>query len=408
MAGNSLITPTIIAREAMYQFENALVMAPLVHKTYLKEFKKIGDTVTIRKPVNYNVRDGQIMDLQDTEEGSYTLQINKFKGVDMYFGQRDMTLSIEDFSERYIKPAATRLANQVDSDLLALYADISNHVGTPGTTPGDFDALALAMQRLDDFGVDQADRSVVMNPAAFAKIAGSQVVLLNQARNEKAMKSGSIGDIAGFTTYKSQLIRTHTVGTAAGTPLVHGASQNVTWATAKATSAQTYQDIIINGFDNTKTLVAGDVITLALVYAVNPITGDALPFLREFTVVSAVTTDSGGSDTTVRISPAIITSGPYKTCSAAPADAAPVSFITGTKNTGYAQNIAFHKNAFALVVVPIEESDAAKVMKRISNNGLSLMLTSDFDIINFRQRWRLDIMYATKTINPGFACRVTG
>jgi hypothetical protein len=51
--GNNLLTPSIIANEALLVLENNLVMAGLVHRDYSDEFVQVGDTITIRKPAKF-------------------------------------------------------------------------------------------------------------------------------------------------------------------------------------------------------------------------------------------------------------------------------------------------------------------------------------------------------------------
>ena len=50
---NNFLTPKIIANEALMVLQANLVMANLVHKDYSKEFVKVGDTITIRKPAKF-------------------------------------------------------------------------------------------------------------------------------------------------------------------------------------------------------------------------------------------------------------------------------------------------------------------------------------------------------------------
>ena len=50
---NNFLTPQIIANEALMVLQANLVMANLVHKDYSKEFVKVGDTITVRKPAKF-------------------------------------------------------------------------------------------------------------------------------------------------------------------------------------------------------------------------------------------------------------------------------------------------------------------------------------------------------------------
>ena len=197
---NTLITPSIIAKEALMQLENNLVMANRVHREYKKEFTGgQGDTVSIRKPVKFYTADGATRVNQDVEEKSTSITVDQRKHVSWKFSTQDLTLSVEEYSERYIKPAAITLANTVDRSLMGLYGTVWNSVGTPGTTPSSFANVADAAQRMDEMAVLSDGRSMVMNPAAHYSIAGNQLTLDSVgAMGKSAYERAQVGYVARF------------------------------------------------------------------------------------------------------------------------------------------------------------------------------------------------------------------
>ena len=410
---NTLITPTMIAREALIQLENNLVMANNVHREYVNEFRKVGDTVNIRRPVKFDVTDGAVLTKQDVEEANTSIVVNQRKHVGWGFTTQDLTLTIEEFSERYIKPATIALANKIDRDLCSLYDDVYNWVGTPGQTVNSYADFALAPQRLDEGAVPTDMRRSVLAPADHWGVAGSQTGLFFTQIGTPAYRRGSIGEIGGVETFMDQNVRTHTTGTftTGSTPLVNGANQNVTYANANKTTYS--QTLITDGWANsTAVLTAGDVITLAGVNAVNPVPGqtgtgkDSLGRLQQFVVLNAVTSDGSGN-ATITISPPIITSGPFQTVTAAPANNAAITPL-GTEATGYTQNLAFHRNAFALVTVPLEMPDGVSFKARETHRGISMRVVKDYDIVNDDDVIRLDVLYGVKTLYNDLATRLSG
>ena len=256
-------------------------------------------------------------------------------------------------------------------------------------------------------------RTMMLNPAAHYAVAGDQLTLdAVGTMGSSAYKDAMIGRIAKFATFSTQNIKNHTVGVATGTPLVNGASQNVTYATATGANTQT---LVTDGWTNSTTGIvkAGDVITIAGVYAVNPVPGEGttgkqvMPYLQQFTVIADADSGASTGPATLTISPAIITSGPFQTVSAAPADNAAIT-VLGTGNTAYPQNMGFHKNAFALVTCPLEMPDGAAFKARESHNGLSVRVVKDYDIANDDDIIRLDILYGWDAIYPDLACRLWG
>lgn len=412
---NTLVTPSMIAKEALMQLENNLVMANQVHREYKKEFQGgQGSTVSIRKPVKFFTSDGATRVNQDVEEKTTNIVVDQRKHVSWNFTTQDLTLSIEEYSERYIKPAAITLANTVDRSLFNLYKNVWNATGTPGTTPGDYAAVATAAQRMDEMAVMSDSRSMMLNPAAHYKVAGNQTTLeAVGAMGKGAYEESKVGRVAKFDVFSTQNVQNHTVGVATGTPLVNGGSQDVTYANAVGTNWS--QTLNTDGWTASTTgiLKAGDVFTIDGVFAVNPVPGEGstgktvMPYLQQFTVLADANSGATTGPAALTISPPIITSGPFQTVSAAPADNAPIT-VLGTGGTAYPQNLGFHKNAFALVTVPLEMPDGAAFKARESHNGLSMRVVKDYDIDNDTDIIRLDILFGVKAIYPDLACRLVG
>jgi hypothetical protein len=408
---NTIVTPSIFAEAAVKILDNELVMANKVFRAYEGEFDKnvngykVGQTISIRKPTDFTVRSGATASTQDIVEGSTSITVNQQKGVDFKLSSTELTLQIGDLAERVIRPAMVQLANQVDVDVMSLYKDVPNWVGTPGQTVNSFADFSVAPTRMDLTSVPLDNRCAVLSPTDYWAMAGSQTSLFVNGIAQPAYRKGSIGEIGGFDTYQAQNIPTHTVGPLGGTPLVNGASQNVTYASVKDTGQQT---LITDGWTAAAAarVVQGDVFTIAGVYDVNPVTKATLPHLKMFVVKAAASSDGSGN-ATLTISPPIISSGAFQTVSAAPADNAALTF-NGTAATGYAQNLAFHKNAFALAMVPMELPPGAVTPTRKSYKGLSVRVIPYYDGTNDVSNWRLDILYGIKTVDPRLAVRFNG
>jgi hypothetical protein len=408
---NKLITPSVIAKEALMQMENNLVFANRVHREYKKEFVKVGDSVSIRRPVKFYAADGATLQKQDVEEGNVSIKVDQRKHVGWEFNTKDLTLSVEEYSKRYIEPACITLAQVLDQAVAGQYFKFWNLVGTPGTTPSSFAHLGAAAQRMDEMAVPSKPRAAVMNPAAGWSLAGGQTALYMSDVAKSAYREGTIGDIAGFDTFRSQNVKNHIVGTKAGTPAVNGGTQGVTY---QANGGANKQTLITDGWTaSSAVLKKGDVFTINGVYAVNPVPGEGatgkqqMPYLQQFTVLADATADGSGN-ATLQIAPAIIASGAQQTVSAAPADNAPITVVTGTAGTAYPQNLAFARNAIALVNVPLIMPDGASFKAQESHDGLSIRVVKDYDITNDVEIIRLDIMFGVETIYPDLGVRITG
>lgn len=387
---NTIVTPSIIAKEALMHLENEMVMGKLVHRDYKKEFVKVGNSVSVRKPVQFTVSDGTTRVNQDVTETTTSITIDKRKHVSWNFTTQDLTLSIEEYSERYIKPAMIALANKVDEDLCGLYVDVPAASGTAGTAPSTFAALAGVGQKMDEAAALQ-DRRLVLNPAGYWNLADGLKGTYVQSLAKDIYRKGYLGEIASFSTYQDQNIKSHTKGTATGTPLSNGATQ-------------TGASIVTDGWTASVTgiLKKGDVITFAGVNAVNPISKASTGALKQFVVTADVDSDGTGN-ATISISPSITTSGAYQNASAAVADNSAITVVGS-----HAANLAFCKSAFALVMCPLELPDGAAFKARESYKNMSIRVVKDYDIDADTDIIRLDILYGVKTLYPELACRLLG
>lgn len=410
---NSVLTIDTIATAAVAILDNELVMAKQVYRGLESEFSdkvngyEKGDTISMRRPTDFTVRDGAVSSNQDVTEGKVALTVNKQKGIDFGFTSKELTMNIKDLSERVIKPAMVQLANQIDRDLMALYQKVPNWVGTPGQKVNSYADFALAPERLDEYAVPTDMRSAVLSPADHWGLLGSQTSLYIQDAAKGAYRQGSLGMIGGVDTYMAQNVPTHTVGVATGAPKVAGANQNVAYDTVK--DGDFTQTLNTNGWTNSTTgiLKAGDVITIDGVFAVNPVTKARLPFLKQFTVTADANSGATTGPAALTIYPAIIASGAFQNVSAAPADTANI-VVLGTGGTGYRQNMVFHRNAFALAMVPLIAPQGAVNVSRKSYKGTSVRLIPTYDGTNDKSNFRLDVLYGVKAIDPRLATRLSG
>lgn len=393
MANNAILTPSVITKETLVMLENNLVAAGKVNRQFENQFVKIGSSITVRKPNRAKVRVGPGLSIQDVTEPSTSITISNQKGVDFEFTSQDLTLIIEEFSERYLKPFAAEIANAVDYDVLTNYNQVFNEVGSPGIVPASFQSIANVGQRMDEGAVPQDGRVLILNPAAYWSLANGLTTLYVRSVAEPALK-GFLASIANFEIFLDQNIQGQTVGAYAGSGVVNGAGQ-------------TGSSLITNGWTASITglLNIGDVFTIAGVNAVNPKNRQSTGSLQNFVVTAVANSDSGGNST-IQIYPAITTTGAYQTVTGSPANLAALT-IKGTASTLYAQNIAFVRDAFGLVTVPMEIPGGVDFAARETYKNISMRIVRAFDINNDLMPTRIDVLYGTACFYPELACRLT-
>lgn len=409
---NAFKNTSLVTKFAVKEFLNALVMGQKVDRQLDSQFRKVGDTISVRRPVMFAATSGAtISSAQDIEEATVTVQLTEREKVNFEITTQDQTLEIEDANERYIRPAMEELAQTVESFIASKYTDIYNFVGTPGTTPSTFLDVGNAGVKLSNLGVPMSGTWVgFYTPAASVSLANGLKGVFPQDIATRALKEASIGRYARFSMFESQSLKSHTVGAAAGTILVDDAGTiEVTYAAAKDTDTQSLN---VDGVADTSAalaFLAGDVITLAGVNSVNRRTREDTGELAQFVVtVDSIASSATTDNIPLTISPPIIISGPYQTVTAAPANDAAVSILTGTASTAYPQNMSFHPNAITLAMAPLETPQDGASSARESFKGVSIRSVRQYDIINDKTIFRFDILYGVVVQNRGFAVRTTG
>ena len=394
---NEMLTPTIIAKEVLMQLVNHLSMARHVYTAYKNEFVKVGQTVTVRKPNKFRASKQRARVNSDISEPSTSITMATQAHVSWAFSSVDLTTTIEDYSKRYISPAAAALANQVDADLCSLCTDVYNYGGVPGNTPSTFAVLGGCQQGLDDEAAPSDTRVGILSPAANWSLADGLKGTFAQNVAADIMTKGFLGRIANLDLFSDQNVVRHTTGafTAGATPVMNGATLT------KASQ------IVTDGWDaGNNSVEKGDIFTIANVNAVNPMSGASTGVLRRFVCTEDV--DSATGSMTIKVSPSIISCGAYQTVDALPLNGAALTFV-GTAATAYPQNLIFHPNAFALVTVPIEmPANVWGARETDPDTGLSIRVVKQFDIEADEEIIRLDILYGTKTLYPELASRLFG
>lgn len=411
---DTLLSSTKILAETMRIVHNESAFLPHINKEYNEEFAKKGNkagaTVYPRRPVQFTVRDGATASFQDVTESSEAITVEPEFGIDFDFTDFDLSLTIDKFSERYLQPAGKKLATELDTRIASrFYKRIANFAGTPGTTPATALIVGQAQAYLDDLGVPGDSRILAMNPFTMASMVDATKGLFNdQKALSEQYKSGLIRTHLGADYQKSANVPVHTVGALGGTPLVNGANQGTVnsgstdnpWAATTALVTDGWTAAVGNR------LKAGDVITIAGVFAVNPDNKQNLGYLKRFVVTADAASDISGNST-VTISPAIIAGGAYQNVTARPADNAAITVLTGTAATAYPQNILFHKDAFTMVTVDMDVPNGMDMAERMVVDGVSMRFVRGFDITNNKRLCRFDVMAGFGSLQRDWALRLT-
>jgi hypothetical protein len=411
----------MITLEMLLVLHNNLVAGKKVTRTWEKQFAKtgakIGATIQIRKPPRYVVVDGQTFVPQDYTEEYVPLTINKHKQVGCEWASDDLTLNMDDFSRRFLKPALVPLANQVDIDILAnLLTQTWNATGTPGTIASSDTPFVDAKSILtNNAAAITENMPMLVTPKVSGRLSSGLAGRFNSQPSisdiylKGAMSDplkGSEGHGLGWDFFNVQNCPIMTTGAWAGTGTVSAANQ-------------TGQSITTTGWTISITGLGAvnDMVQFAGVYGVNPVTFLNTGELQCFSLTAAANSDGSGN-ATLQINPPLIpNAGKNTTVSASPANGAAVlpwgqSTVASIASKTTSQCFGWQPEAVTLACIDLytpEEGMGVKA-QRVSDDdlGLSFVYMSGFDLRAYSKLARIDILYDTTATRPEHVCRIAG
>lgn len=405
---NSILTPTMITREAARVLHQQCNFLGNINKQYDSRFAqdgaKIGTTLNVRMPSKYEVRTGATLSAEDHVERSTPLTVNSQYGVDVNFTTVELTMELDDFSDRFLKPAMAQLAAKIEGDALAqLYKTVFNY--TNATTDG-----LLTYKRFQQNGKNMtnelapaSDRSAILTPDSVVEFNDAVKGLFQDSGAiKKQYREGMMGRTGGFDVYENTLLPSHTTGTLAGSPVTNGT------ALGTATTANTWvsqSEISITGATTTTTLKAGDIITISGIYEVHPELRTNTGRLRRFVVQGDVTATNGA---TFNVKPGLMygSGNAFQNCvlsGVSDTDANTITLI-GAVNSQFKQDLFFHKDAFLLGTADlIDVSQFGAWGARAVQDGISIRIARQYDINNDKLPCRLDVLWGVAELYPELA-----
>lgn len=385
-----------ITREALRILKNKNSIIKKVNRQYDDRFArdgaKNGGTLQIREPNRYTVATGSTITPQDTTERVHSLVVGTQLHVPVSFLSSELTLSLDDFSTRILRPAMSVLASDVAKRVsLAAAQGFANYVGTPGTTPTSFLTFAQAGERLDWQTAPETDRCCALSPTAMAAVADAQKGLFAPSGDiGDQYKTGAVERMTGFDFIKENSLPT----------IAHGAGASYLTNTPSGITNGATTLAVDTG---TGALTAGQTFTIAGVFEVNPDTKVSTGNLKVFTVAS----DYSGGAGNITISEALYKSGAYQNISADIPDNTALT-LQGSASTSYVHNLAFHKDAIVLATADLEIPKGVDMAYRDNIDGLALRFVRAYDVTTDKFIGRFDILIGIKVVRPTWGVHVYG
>lgn len=399
---NTLVTCSIVAKEALPILKNMLTFSKNVNRDWEDEYMgnmsrgyAPGATINIKKPPRYTYRAGRVSVPQATVETTIPLTLSQ-GGTDLNFTSVEQTISLTKLEDK-IAAAVAPIANEIDRQGLQLaHYNTFNALNASGALPttqlGGVQIVTDANRRLDEMGAPRdMNRMLVSGPGLNGALLNTFSGMFNSVSSlNKQYNTGLMQNAFGIDQGMDQNVDTHTNGTQ------NVAGVNISGANQTGAAITT---VALTG-----TITRGTVITLPGVFAVNPQSRQSTGVLAQF----VVTSDLAVGATSIPLSPALVTSGAFQNVSASPTSGSPF-LIVGAASTAYQTNVAYHKDAFTLAMVPMWKPTGGKGVIDVaqeSYDGFTVKVTNFYDGVNDNAIWRLDVLFGWAATYPELSAKI--
>jgi len=372
--------PRILA-QGLKVLREECVLAMQVNRDFDKDAAKKGDTVNV--PVSLAMGEAEDVTPSSNPSGNTDVEIktipivlDKWKFKKFTLTDKELSQVMEGVQVMAIEQAARSLANRIEYDLFNLYKEVWGWAGQSGQTPFQRDggspsdpwrnlnAASDARRVLNLQLAPQRNRHMVLDVNAEANATSLPEFLsaLNSG-SDRTIREGDIGRKLGFDWHMSQVVVDH-VSTVAGTITTSGSSNlknKTVLSVTGCTVAPSPGDIF---------RIAGDDLTYVCRENCTLTTWNIGPELRrDIPAASAITI--------------VPTSGP--------------------------QNLAFHRDAFALAVRPLMDTEpVGNIIESYVDDVSGIPLRLEISRENKQTAYCFDILYGAKAVRAEFGCRIGG
>jgi hypothetical protein len=371
-----------------------------------------GDKVYIKRPTDYSTTrtaDGDISSSTKNSiiTGRAVAEVQDYFTIALEWKDVDRALKMDQL-DMLLAPAAKRIVTDLELDLCSfMQRNAGLSYGDPDQVVNAWSEVAGAGALMDGIGVPQdSDRYYVMNPFVCTNLADAQNSLtaadglVSQAWRD-AVVSNNLG---GMRVLKSNCLKSRTSGTLADRTGALSATPTATYVAHKDTMIQ---ELAVDSFTTSTTILAGEVIEVTGKYYLGLNTRETLigadgnPIKFRGVVTEDVTLSSGAG--TIKVAgPAINeANGQYNTVSAALADNDVIT-VLGTENTTYQPSLFYHKQAFGMATVKLEKLHDTDTLAT-TQDGISIRVSKYADGDKNLNKIRFDILPAYSCFNPFFA-----
>lgn len=444
------LIPENWANESLMILEENMVIGSLVHRDFEDEIARYGQTVHTRRPGElkaYRKTNADPVTVQDVTSTGVDVVLNQWIHTSFLIKDGEETMAFKDLITLYMAPGILAQARMIDRILLGQYPRFfANVAGGLGKLTGSNarDYILDTRGTMNQNKAYEENRNLILGSLAETTMLKTDLFTAAYAVGDggQAMRKATLGEKLGFMTYMSQNMASIRTGNTVKTATVSGnysiSDTNITitgmtgnvslgsWATIDGDNTPLRVNNMTATGTNTTSIgfVAGAGLRKAVSNgaAVSVLTpgditsGYAIKFAKEITVANfTVAAQVGqvvsfGTSATSDVYAIVDTNSTTGITLDRPLV---VAINSGDKvNIGPAgaYNLAFHRNAIALVTRPLAapKPGSGAISAVVNMNGLSMRATITYQGRDQGHLVTLDMLCGVQVLDTNLGCVLLG
>jgi hypothetical protein len=218
---NSAFIPELWANEGLAILQENMVIANLVHRDFENEIRQFGDVVNTRRPGTFQIRrkqDGDVLSSQDASATNVQVPLDQWFYTNFTIKDGEASKSFQDLVDIYLRPGMMTIARSVDRAVLGrVHGFLAGPTGRVGRLAnlGAANSKDYVLEAREKLNVNKAPlegRNLVLAPISETALLKNELFIAAQQRGDfgTALEGATLGRILGFDTYMDQNVNSAT------------------------------------------------------------------------------------------------------------------------------------------------------------------------------------------------------
>ncbi len=361
---------------------------------------KFGSSIDVRRRNRATIQDTStgVLSIRDIQEEVEQIVINHQYGDFFSFTNKSLTLEVDEFYKRYVKPTIDTMVTRQDTDVAkSAEFELSYFTGTAGTPLSSYSSLAFITEKMQQIGLEhESEKYLAVTTTDAATLRSTFANFFNSSLNKRIIDSARLGHIDGMDIIASTAIPRHIAGAPGAGPIT----------VSVAVGAGNL--ITMTGFTTPigeLVFTRGDIFSIADVKGVNPLRQDATNFDMEFIVTADVVSGGTGTETVPILAAGAPIISDVSNANRNVSNSIQIGSVVTTIGD-HNVNICYIPRALSLVAPPLEPllTVQSSVVSDSEVNA-SIRMSANGDLTAGVNGYRLEMLSGNKW-HPQYAIRV--